>query len=82
MDEPTSSMDPDMEMHVYTDLNSYRPQDCTIIVSHRMACCRFVDQVIVMKEGCVCAVGAHDDLLQQNEYYQKLWNAQAERYDE
>ena len=82
MDEPTSSMDPDMEMHVYTDLNNYRPQDCTIIVSHRMACCRFVDQVIVMKEGCVCAVGAHDDLLQQNEYYQKLWNAQAERYDE
>lgn len=82
MDEPTSSMDPDMEMHVYTDLNSYRPQDCTIIVSHRMACCRFVDQVIVMKEGCVCAVGSHDDLLQQNEYYQKLWNAQAERYDE
>jgi ATP-binding cassette subfamily B protein/ATP-binding cassette subfamily C protein len=82
MDEPTSSMDPDMEMHVYTDLNSYRPQDCTIIVSHRMACCRFVDQVIVMKEGCVCAVGSHDDLLQKNEYYQKLWNAQAERYDE
>ena len=81
MDEPTSSMDPDMEMHVYTDLDSYRPQDCTIIVSHRMACCRFVDQVIVMKEGCVCATGAHKELLGSNEYYRKLWNAQAERYE-
>lgn len=81
MDEPTASMDPDMEMHVYTDLNSLGAQDCTIIVSHRMACCRFVDQVIVMKAGSVYAVGTHEELLRQNDYYQQLWNAQAERYN-
>lgn len=80
MDEPTSAMDAAMEMHVYADLNQTSPHSCTVFVSHRMACCRFVDQVIVMKEGRVCAVGSHTELLHSSEEYVALWNAQAERY--
>lgn len=81
MDEPTSAMDAAMEMHVYSDLDQVLPRRCTIFISHRMACCRFVDQVIVMKEGRVCAVGSHEELLRDSKEYRALWNAQAERYE-
>lgn len=81
MDEPTSAMDAAMEMHVYSDLDQVLPRRCTIFISHRMACCRFVDQVIVMKEGRVCAVGSHEELLRDSKEYGALWNAQAERYE-
>lgn len=81
MDEPTSAMDAAMEMHVYADMEQVSPQGCIIFVSHRMACCRFVDQVIVMKEGRVCAVGTHEELLDGSSEYAALWNAQAERYE-
>ena len=70
MDEPTSAMDPQMEMRIYSQLiqQSGSDYDCTIIVSHRMACCRFVDVVLVMKDGRVIAKGTHDELLDTDVY--------------
>lgn len=81
MDEPTSSMDAVAEMHVYADLNQVAADRCVIIVSHRMSCCRFCDEVIVLKDGCIVGQGSHTQLLQSCEEYRRLWKAQASRYE-
>ena len=82
MDEPTSAMDPRMEMRIYSQLiqQSGSDYDCKIIVSHRMACCRFVDVVLVMKDGRVIAQGTHDELLDTCPEYAAMWRTQARRY--
>lgn len=81
MDEPTSSMDSVAEMHVYADLDQVAKDRCVIIVSHRMSCCRFCDEVIVLKDGCIAGQGTHAQLLQSSNEYKRLWNAQASRYE-
>lgn len=81
MDEPTSSMDSVTEMHVYADLDQVAKDRCVIIVSHRMSCCRFCDEVIVMNDGCIEGRGTHTQLLESCNEYKQLWNAQASRYE-
>ena len=81
MDEPTSSMDSVAEMHVYADLDQVAKDRCVIIVSHRMSCCRFCDEVIVLKDGCIAGQGTHAQLLQSSNEYKRLWNAQASLYE-
>ena len=80
LDEPTSAMDSVTEMHVYADLDQVAKDRCVLIVSHRMSCCRFCDEVIVMRNGRIAGQGTHAQLLQSNDAYKRLWHAQAARY--
>jgi len=82
LDEPTSSMDATTEVQVIKEISTLSDTESVIFVSHRMACCRFCDEVIVMRSGQVVGKGTHEELLRENEEYKRLWNAQASRYQE
>lgn len=81
LDEPTAALDPIAEYEVYTRFNDIVEDRTTIYISHRLASCRFCDNIAVFDKGCVIQQGNHDSLLEDvsGKYY-ALWHAQAQYY--
>lgn len=72
LDEATSALDSESEHHVQQALDALMQGRTTIIIAHRLATIRNVDQIAVMDEGRVVAQGSHQQLLEQSELYQRL----------
>ena len=81
LDEPTAALDPIAEYEVYTRFNDIVEDRTTIYISHRLASCRFCDNIVVFDKGSVIQQGNHDSLLEDvsGKYY-ALWHAQAQYY--
>ncbi|HMN29938.1 MAG TPA: ABC transporter ATP-binding protein, partial [Caldilineaceae bacterium] len=72
-DDLSSALDIETEQRLWDRLFA-RPQRPTcLVVSHRRAALRHADQIIVLKEGKVEAVGTLADLLEQSAEMRALW---------
>ena len=45
-----------------------------IIIAHRLSSIKKVDNIIVLKSGCLVEQGNFEDLLNRNGYFKDLWN--------
>ena len=81
LDEPTASLDPISEYEVYSKFNEITGGRTAVYISHRLASCRFCDNIAVFDNGSVIQFGTHDSLLadESGKYYE-LWHAQAQYY--
>ena len=76
-DEATSSLDSISENFIKQTLNRLIKQEKTIIIiAHRLSTIRNSDNIIVLKDGKVTESGTHQQLVQNNGTYSKLWNEQ------
>lgn len=80
LDEPTSALDPISEADIYKNFNTLVENKSAIYISHRMSSCKFCNNIIVFKEGKVVEQGSHEELLNLNGEYAKLFNSQAKYY--
>ena len=81
LDEPTAALDPVSEYEVYSKFNEISGSKTAIYISHRLASCRFCDEILVFDAGCIVQHGAHEALLAKSGgKYAELWNAQAKYY--
>ena len=80
LDEPTAALDPVSEHDIYTKFNGIVGTRTAIYISHRLSSCRFCDEITVMDGGTIAERGSHEELIERNEVYGKLWAAQAEYY--
>lgn len=80
LDEPTAALDPISEADIYKNFNTLVENKSAIYISHRMSSCRFCDKIIVFKEGKIIEQGKHEELLNLNGEYAKLFNSQAKYY--
>lgn len=81
LDEPTAALDPVSEYEVYSDFNAISGDKTTIYISHRLASCRFCNEIVVFDHGCIVQQGTHEELLcDENGKYYELWHAQAQYY--
>lgn len=80
MDEPTAALDPLAEYQVYTGLDRLAGDKGVIYISHRLSSCRFCNRILVMDQGRIVESGGHEELLERNGDYAKLWSAQAQHY--
>lgn len=71
-DEPTSELDPLTENTYYQIINSKLREKTVIFTTHRMAACKFVDQIIYIENGHVAELGNHDELMELNGKYKKF----------
>jgi ATP-binding cassette subfamily B protein len=57
------------------DISELIQNKTVIIIAHRLSTIVEVDQIVVLDNGEVEAVGNHEELLQESELYSKMWNA-------
>ena len=81
LDEPTAALDPLSEYEVYSNFNAISGDKTTVYISHRLASCRFCDNIVVFDSGRIVQHGSHEELLADaGGRYCELWNAQAQYY--
>lgn len=80
MDEPTAALDPMSECDVYAGFDEMVGQKTAIYISHRLASCRFCQEILVFDRGKVVQRGSHEELVKKAGVYQEMWNAQAQYY--
>ncbi len=81
LDEPTSAMDSFTEDKVFRSFLDLSKDKISVVVTHRLGIATQADQIIVLKDGKVEAVGSHDRLLKDCPYYRLLWDAGKSLYE-
>jgi len=80
LDEPTAMLSPKAEYDIYTNFNYLVTNKTAVYISHRMSCCRFCDQIIVLQNGEVIEHGNHKELIAKNGVYKEMFDLQADFY--
>lgn len=73
-DDISSALDVETEQKLWERIFAYQSSATCLVVSHRKAALQRADQIMILKEGRVEAVGRLHDLLQTNGEMQKLWH--------
>ena len=79
-DEPTAAMDALAEEKLYMQFNEMTDNKITIFISHRLASTRFCNNILLIDDGCIVEQGSHNELINENKKYAKLYKIQAENY--
>lgn len=80
LDEPTSAMDPIAESEFYKVIEENFKDKIVIFVSHNYSVGAFVDRIIYMKNGEICEMGKHEELIKENGEYAQMFKIQAENF--
>ncbi len=78
LDEATASLDPENEVEVQKAINELIAGRTVIVIAHRLKTIKDADNIIVMEEGRVAGQGTHDELMDRNGLYNRLWTIQME----
>lgn len=81
LDEPTSALDPMEESRILKQFLRVSKDKTSIIISHRIGICRFVDKVAVFKDGRLIGLDDHDTLMKTCPYYKDMYVAQSKFYN-
>jgi ATP-binding cassette subfamily B protein len=76
LDEATSSVDTETEALIQRALEALTEDRTTLAVAHRLSTIRDADQILVMHKGEIRERGTHDDLLQLDGLYRRLYDMQ------
>ncbi len=81
LDEPTAALDPIAERELYENYNKYSGGKTAVFISHRLASTRFSDRIVMLEEGKIIETGTHDELLEQDGAYAKMFRIQSNYYE-
>ncbi len=73
LDEATSALDSETESKLHHALQQFLQGKTTIIIAHRLSAVRQADRVLVFDQGRIIEDGAHEELMQGNGLYAKLY---------
>lgn len=82
LDEPVASIDPETEYEIFGRVMTEWEDKTLVLVSHRLSNIRMCDRIIVIECGRVSEVGTHDELMKRRGAYARMYDSQAEWYDE
>ena len=74
LDEATSALDSESEKLVQEAIETLMKNGTVILIAHRLSTVINADQIIVIDKGTIAEVGKHQELLDRNGIYTKLYN--------
>ena len=81
LDEATSAVDTETEKEIQKALDNLVKGRTTIAIAHRLSTLRKADRLVVMDRGRIVEIGNHDQLMETEGHYHKLYMAQARNVD-
>ena len=78
LDDSTSAVDTATETRIREGLADSLPDTTKIIIAQRISSVAHADQIIILEDGRVHAVGTHEVLLKSNQIYQEIYQSQQE----
>ncbi len=78
LDDSTSAVDTATEARIREGLAKGMPGVTKIIIAQRITSVLHADQIIILEDGQVSAIGTHRSLLADNQIYQDIYHSQQE----
>lgn len=76
LDEATSALDTESERLVQSAIERLMQGRTVFVIAHRLSTVRNADKIVVLEGGRVVRVGRHEELLEEDGLYKKLYNLQ------
>jgi ATP-binding cassette subfamily B protein len=76
LDDSTSAVDTKTDAMIRKSFREYIPETTKIIIAQRVASVEDADKILLMDGGKITAIGTHNELLENNEVYQEIYNSQ------
>lgn len=75
LDEATSSIDTRTEIKIQKAFSTLMQGRTSFIVAHRLSTIMDADLILVMKDGNIIEMGKHEELLDKNGFYARLYHS-------
>lgn len=76
LDEATSSIDTHSEILIQQAIDKLTEGRTSIVIAHRLATIQKADKILVLDKGEIMESGTHQELLEENGFYTKLYEMQ------
>ncbi len=80
LDEPSSALDPETEINIFSKLKKLIRGRSALIISHRYSTVKMADRILVLDKGQIVEQGSHEELMAMDGKYTRLYNSQAKGY--
>ena len=81
LDEATSALDSVTESRIQRAFDALSVGRTTLIIAHRLSTIRAANRIVCIADGIITECGTHDDLLQKDGIYAKLYHTQHGKAD-
>ena len=76
LDEMTSNVDPINESLIQEAITELAKDRTVLVIAHHLNTIQHADQILVFQKGKLLEKGKHQELLQKEGYYKKLWQTE------
>jgi subfamily B ATP-binding cassette protein MsbA len=76
LDEATSALDSESEALVQSALHNLISGRTVFVIAHRLSTVRRADRIVVIENGAIADIGAHDELMKRLGTYRRLYELQ------
>ena len=76
LDEATSNVDTRTEELIQTAMDNLTRGRTSFVIAHRLSTIKNADLILVMNEGNIVERGTHEQLIEKDGFYAKLYNSQ------
>jgi subfamily B ATP-binding cassette protein MsbA len=82
LDEATSALDSESEALVQSALHNLMRGRTVFVIAHRLSTVRRADRIVVIENGSIADIGAHEDLMTKLGTYRRLYDLQFSDFEQ
>ncbi|REC47588.1 ABC transporter ATP-binding protein [Chryseobacterium pennipullorum] len=75
LDEATAFADPENEYKIQQAFSRLIKDKTVLVIAHRLSTITDADKILLFDKGSLIGEGTHEELLEESEMYQRMWNA-------